>query len=138
MKEQQIIKHSGDEQSQSPQEMISEIRDFVRELKRERDELRLQRDELIGSIKLSMDNMCKVFDVNKRTIYRWRQQDLVKYHITPKGHAYFIFEEVLIAVKKGQICARFCDTFDTVARLNVFLDAFINHLNLDDALNRGV
>ncbi len=68
--------------------------------------LTVLRNALVNDIQLDNLTMEVVLEVSDSTLYRWRSTRSIPFHIRENSTIYYVFEEVLVALRKGDLNAR--------------------------------
>lgn len=100
----------------------SEIKDQLRNLTS-------MRDALAGSIQMDSLTLEIVLNVSDSTLYRWRTAlppNNLPHYKNENGSIYYNFDEVLKALRKGQLCARGFNRLQAIENMVKYRDDILN------------
>ncbi len=103
------INSDGSRQYESIMRMLRQVIESQTEIKGIISDLKVMRDALVGNIHLDSMTLELVLDVSDSTLYRWRNSpppNNLPYYVRDNGFIYYDFDEVLKALRKGQLVAR--------------------------------
>ncbi|MDE7026276.1 MAG: DNA-binding protein [Paramuribaculum sp.] len=98
--------------------MIMEIHDYITELKHDYD-------KYIADVQLDRRTLEMLLDVSEATIGRWRSSGVLPYTVSSSRISYYRFEDVFVAVKRGQLKARTFDPVEALKRLKAFQNGLL-------------
>lgn len=99
----------GSRQYESLTRMLRQVMADQSEIKDQLRNLTTMRDAITGSIQMDSLTLEIVLDVSDSTLYRWRNNvppNNLPYYHRDNGSIYYNFDEVLHALRKGQLNAR--------------------------------
>ncbi len=89
--------------------LLRELMQQMLELHNIVKDLKVMRDALVENIQLDSFSLEQILEVSDSTLYRWRNSpppSCLPYYTRDNGSIYYNFDEVLKALRKGQLCAR--------------------------------
>lgn len=93
--------------------MIREIYDYIVDMKHDYD-------RQVANMQLDRRTVEQLLNVSEATIGRWRSRGVLPYYINSSRASYYLFDDVYVAVKRGQLVARTFDPVEALRRLNAF------------------
>lgn len=119
----------GSRQYESLMRLMREVVDGQTAIKQQLDELTSARNALVGSIQMDSMTLQIVLDVSDSTLYRWRQSpppNNLPYYHRENGSVYYLFDEVLKALRKGQLNARGFNRLKAIERMTAYRDDMLS------------
>lgn len=119
----------GNRQYECLMRMMRDVMDGQAAIKQQLDELTSTRDALVGSIQMDTMTLQIVLDVSDSTMYRWRQApppNCLPYYHRQNGSVYYLFDEVLKALRKGQLNARGFNRLKAIERMTAYRDDLLS------------
>ncbi len=89
--------------------LLREMMQQILELHTTVRDLKVMRDALVDNIQLDSFCLEQILEVSDSTLYRWRNApppNCLPYYTRDNGSIYYNFDEVLKALRKGQLCVR--------------------------------
>lgn len=119
----------GSRQFESLTRMLRQVMADQSEIKDQLRNLTSMRDALAGSIQMDSLTLEIVLDVSDSTLYRWRQApppNCLPFYHRENGSIYYIFDEVLKALRKGQLNARGFNRLKAIENMAKYRDELLN------------
>ncbi len=98
--------------------MIKEIYDYIIELKKDYD-------KFVADVRLDRHSVQELLGVSEATVGRWRAKKLLPYYINDSRNSYYLFDDVYVACKRGQLDIRGFDRIAALKRLNAFKNGLL-------------
>lgn len=98
--------------------MLMEIHDYITELKRDYD-------KFVSDVRIDRVTLQELLGVSEATIGRWRTRGVLPYYVNSSRASYYLFDEVYVAVKRGQLEARGFNRINALERLKVFKNGLL-------------
>ena len=106
------------EELRTLREEISQISDFIKELKH--DYLILEE-----KIELSTGDVLRLLGISKASLARWRESNAVPYRYVSCNHVVYPFKGLYIAIKTGRATFKGFRRLDALQRLNAYKDGVL-------------
>ncbi len=106
MNEKENIFMNSTEQNPNIVHVLHQMQEQLTKLNQSVDNLTLMRDTLVDEIQLDSLTLEVVLEVSDSTLYRWRTAGSLPHHTRVNGTIYYFYNEVLQALRKGDLCAR--------------------------------
>ncbi len=85
---------------------LKNVQEQLAELNSNVGNLTVMRNALVNDIRLDNLTMEVVLEVSDSTLYRWRSSRSIPFHSRDNGSIYYNYDEVLAALRKGELNAR--------------------------------
>ena len=122
----------GSRQFENISRMMRQIMADQSEIKDQLRNLTSMRDALVGSIQMDSMTLEIVLDVSDSTLYRWRQApppNCLPFYHRDNGSIYYLFDEVLKALRRGQLNARGFNRLKAIENMAKYRDELLNSKN---------
>ncbi|MDL2213758.1 DNA-binding protein [Bacteroides sp. OttesenSCG-928-E20] len=103
--------------------MISEVYVFMKDMKHDYD-------AIVGSIEMDRQTIGRLLGVSESTLYRWRSAPnfTLPCHYHSDRSTYYVYDEVYIALKRGQLRAKGFDRIEAMQRMKMYKEGVIRGL----------
>ncbi len=115
----------GIEQSDNIVHVLHQMQQQLTQLNKSVDNLTLMRDTLVDEIQLDSLTLEVVLEVSDSTLYRWRTAGTLPHHTRPNGTIFYCYNEVLQALRKGELCARGFYRLKAIEKMIQYRDDFL-------------
>lgn len=129
MNETTFLSSEGSRQYESITQMLRQVMADQSEIKDQLRNLTSMRDALAGSIKMDSLTLEIVLNVSDSTLYRWRASsppNHLPHYKNENGSIYYLFEEVMKALRKGQLNARGFNRLQAIENMAKYRDEILN------------
>ena len=119
----------GSRQYESLTQMLRQVMADQSEIKTQIQNLTSMRDALAGSIQMDSLTLEIVLNVSDSTLYRSRQApppNCLPYYHRDNGSIYYLFDEVMKALRKGQLNARGFNRLKAIENMAKYRDDILN------------
>lgn len=119
----------GSRQYESLTQMLRQVMADQSEIKSQLRNLTSMRDALSGAIQMDSLTLEIVLNVSDSTLYRWRTAsppNHLPHYKNENGSIYYNFEEVLKALRKGQLNARGFNRLQAIENMVKYRDEILN------------
>lgn len=119
------IKSDYSRQYESVVRLLRQVLAQQAELKDSIGDLKVMRDALVRDINLDTLTLEIILEVSDSTLYRWRNAPApnnLPYYMRENGTIYYDYDEVLKALRKGQLVARGFNRLRAIEKMEQYRD----------------
>jgi hypothetical protein len=120
----EITEKSIEQSLHNIQEMLGEIHAFIKDMKNEYT-------QIDGTIEMDRHLLERLLNVSESTLYRWRHNrddHNLPYLLRDDGSTYYLYNDVYVALKRGQLEAKGFDRIGAMQRMKLYHDGIIDGL----------
>ncbi len=81
-------------------------------------DMRKEYNAIVDDISFTTEELTDIFHVSEQTLWRWRVDKRIPYHVDPDGNCYYLFKELFVAVKSGQLRGKTLNRLQAIENLN--------------------